>query len=108
MLKLSKLERSLKMMVFLRHFLSVCSCITLKFFRNAVCVYALILFLAYLLIKRVRVTAYALEKSIINAALLSHQWSKVCSQKTMPGDRNSILCSQCLSFTFGWGYCRIL
>jgi len=41
------------MLVFLMHFLSFCSCITLKIFRNAVRVYALILFLAYLVMKRV-------------------------------------------------------
>jgi len=29
----------------------------------------------------------------------------------MPGDRNSIgllVCSYCVSFTFAWGYCRLL
>ena len=60
----------------------------LKFFRNAACVYTLILFPAYLLRKRV---AQSFEKSAINIVLLSHQWSKVSSQETTPGDRNSIL-----------------
>ena len=36
----------------MRYFLSFRSCTTLKIFRNAVCMYALILFLAYLLRKR--------------------------------------------------------
>jgi len=45
------------MLVFVRHFLSFCSCTTLKIFRNAVCVYTLILFLAYLL--RVRVCIHS-------------------------------------------------
>ena len=49
-----------------------------------------------------------LETSTINTRLLSHQSSKVCSQETMPGDRNSILRSPCISFTFFWGYCRLL
>jgi len=65
-------------------------------------VYSLILFLASLL-KRGCMT---LETSTINSVLLSHQWSYVCSQGTMPGDRNSILCSHRVSFTFAWGYCR--
>ena len=26
----------------------------------------------------------------------------------MPGDRNSTLCSHCVSFTFAWCYCRLL
>ena len=34
--------------------------------------------------------AYTLETSTINSALLSHQWSNVCTQYTMPGDRSSI------------------
>ena len=37
----------------MRYFLSFRSCATLTIFRNAVCVYTLILFLAYLLRKRV-------------------------------------------------------
>jgi len=53
---------------------------------NAVCMYALILFLP----SSEEEFAYALETSTINVALLSHQWSKVCTQYTMPGDRNSI------------------
>jgi len=55
-----------------------------KIFRNAVCVYALILFLNLIV-------------NIITV-LLSHQWSKVCRQ--LPADRNSILCWHCVSFTF--------
>jgi len=51
---------------------------------------------------------WTLETSSINTTLLSHQWSKVYSQETMPGDRNSILCSHCVNFTFTWGYCRLL
>ena len=47
-----------------------------KIFRNAVCVYALILFLTLIV-------------NIITV-LLSHQWSKVCRQ--LPAGRNSILC----------------
>jgi len=34
--------------------------------------------------------ACTLETSTINTALLSHLWSKVCTQCTMPGDRNSM------------------
>jgi len=41
------------MLVVLRHFLSFCSCTTLKVFRNGVHVCAFILFLAYLLRNRV-------------------------------------------------------
>jgi len=41
------------MLIILRHFLSFCSCTTLKIFRNRVYVYTLILFLAYLLRKKV-------------------------------------------------------
>jgi len=52
--------------------------------------------------------AYTLETSTINTALLPHQWSKVCTQYTMPGDRNSILSSHCVTFTFGWCYCGLL
>jgi len=26
----------------------------------------------------------------------------------MSGDRNSIVCSHCVSFAFSWGYCRLL
>jgi len=36
-LELLKLRKSFKMLVFLRQFLSFCSCTTLKIFRNAVC-----------------------------------------------------------------------
>jgi len=43
-----------------------------------------------------------------NTVFLSHQWNKVCSQETMPGDRNSTLCSQCVSFMFAWGCCILL
>jgi len=50
MLELSQRGR-FNILVFLRHFLSFCSCTTLKIFWNAVCVHALILFLAYLLSK---------------------------------------------------------
>jgi len=60
----------------------------LKIFRNAVCVYALVLLLPIFL---GREFAYIFESSTINIVLLSHQWSKVCSQDTMPGDRHSIL-----------------
>jgi len=33
------------MLIYLKHFLSFCSCTTLKIFRNAVCVYACFCFL---------------------------------------------------------------
>jgi len=47
-----------------------------------------------------------LETSTINTILLSPQLSTVCSQETyMPGDRNGMLCSHCVGFTFAWGYC---
>ena len=49
-----------------------------------------------------------LEASTINAILLSHQLSKLCSQKIMPSERNSILCSHYVSFVFAWGYGRLL
>jgi len=29
---------------------------------------------------------------------LSHQWCKVCSQEIMAGNRNSRLCTHCVSF----------
>ena len=70
------------------------------------CVYALILILAIFWGKEF---AYTLETSTINTALLSHQWSTVCTQQTMPSDRNIMLvCSHCVSFMFAWGYCRLL
>jgi len=43
-----------------------------------------------------------------NTVVLSYQWSKPCRQETIPGDRNNILCTHCVSFTFAWGYCRLL
>jgi len=52
------------------------SCTTLNIFRNAVCVSTFILLLA---VFWWREFAYTLETSTINTALLSCQWSKVCT-----------------------------
>jgi len=73
-----------------------------NFQKCSVCL-RLLLFLAYSFWGRE--FAQTFETSKINTALLSHQWSKACSQSTMPGDRNS---THCVSFTFAWGYCRLL
>jgi len=89
----------------------------------------LVLFLAYIFWGREFAQTFA--TSIINTALLSHQWSKACSQSTMPGDRNSTHCmteaahskhkqhtmteaahsTHCVLwfvFTFAWSSCRLL
>jgi len=64
-----------------------------------VCVYALICFLP----SSEEEFAYTLETSTINTALLSHQWSKFA-----PSRLCLLKCSYCVSFTFAWGYCRLL
>jgi len=58
------------------------------FLECSVCL-RLVLFLAYIFWGREFAQTFA--TSIIKTALLSHQWSKACSQSTMPGDRNSTL-----------------
>jgi len=70
--------------------------IILKIFGDALCVYALILFLAYLLRKRVCIDSRNLNNKY---CILSHQWSKVYRQETTPGDRNSTH-----MFTLCWLY----
>jgi len=62
--------------LFLRHFFILLFVYHWKF-PEMQCVYALILFLA---IFWRREFAYTLETSTINTALLSHQWSNVCTQ----------------------------
>jgi len=79
MLELSKLGRSFKMLVFLRYSLSFCTCTTLKIFRNAVCVYALILFLAYLLRKRV-----CIPSRNVNTKFCCHTRTKFAASRHMP------------------------
>jgi len=45
-------------------------------------------FVSYHLLRK---SLHTLETSTINTALLSHQWSKVCTHQVKPaGDRNSI------------------
>jgi len=60
------------------------------------------LWFCFLLIFWRREFAQTLETSTINTVLLSCKWSKICSQQTMPGDRNSMLYSHCVSFTLGY------
>jgi len=59
-----------------------------NFQKCSVCL-RLLLFLAYIFWGREFAQTFA--TSIINTALLSHQWSKACGQSTMPGDRNCTL-----------------
>ena len=59
-----------------------------NFQKCSVCL-RLILFFAYIFWGREFAQTFA--TSTINTALLSHQWSKACSQSTMPGDRNCTL-----------------
>jgi len=84
------LGRSFKMLVFLRHFLSLCSCTTLKVFRNGVRVYAFISFLAYLLRNRVCMHSRNVNNKYCVVITPVEQSFKVYSQWTMPVDRNSM------------------
>jgi len=102
MLELSKLARSFKMLVFLRQFVYPFVRVPLWKFSDIQCVCTL--WFCFLPIFWGREFAYIHETSKINTAWLPHKWNKICSQWTMPGDRNSILCWHCVSFTFAWGY----
>jgi len=77
MLKLLKLGTYFNMLVFIGHFLSFVR-VSLWKFSEMQCVCTL--WFCFLPIFWGREFACSLETSTIDAALLSHRWSKVCSQ----------------------------
>jgi len=83
------------------------SCTTMKMIRNAVCVYALILFLA-IFWGRVCMHSWNVNDKYCIAITPVEQSLHPVYYAWWQEQHSLLICSYCVSFTFALGYCRLL